>query len=201
MTRPIRLAIAAVVLASNTLGSTARAQQATSHSPSPEVVSESGPAFAHGFSVTIGGGVATRSLYCDHCTQGSGFSVLVKLSRFVGATTALGIEGTTVSNHTGPVGTGFFSAMGVVTAYVVERFPLFISGGLGVVGYQQHNDTYSSTGTGFGCTGRLGYQAHLIDGLSLVPYVGYVSSIGSLQVAHTSHAVSTFQVGLGLMAH
>jgi hypothetical protein len=201
MTRPILLAVASVLLAGVTIGSPARAQQSASSSPSPEVVTEATPGFAPEFSVTIGGGFGTRSLYCDHCTQGSGLSALVKVSRSIGATTALGIEGTAISNHMGPVGSSLLSAMGVITAYVVDRMPLFISGGLGIVAYRQHDGTYAASGTGFGCTGRVGYEARLFKGFSLVPYLGYVSSIGGLRIARTNHAVSTFQVGLGVTVH
>lgn len=197
MSRPALRIIVSAILACATPGLAAHAQEVASSSPSTGE-GEQVASFAHDVTVTIGGGFATRSLYCDHCTQGSGTSVLFKLNRFVGATTALGIEGTAALDGGGTVGNSLFSAMGVVTTYVLDHFPLFISGGLGVVAYRQHDGSYAAGGTGFGCTGRLGYEARLLNGVSLVPYAGYVSTIGDVSIGYRRQRVSTIQVGLGV---
>lgn len=202
MTRPVPLATVLALLACLTLATPARAQDAQSASPSIESDQPlTSPGFGHDVSVMVGGGFATRSYSCDQCTQGAGVSALFKLNRFVGATTAIGIEGTIARNNDGPVGNSLYSAMGVVTAYVLEHMPIYISGGLGVVVFEHHNGAYGHSGTGFGCTGRLGYDAHVLSGLSLVPYIGYVSTIGGVAVGASKQSVSTFQVGLGVALH
>jgi len=167
-------------------------------SPAPEEEARS-PGFGHDLTITLGGGLGTRDFYCHGCSHGGGISPLIKISRFVGATTAVGIEATTVSKHAGPSGATMWSAMAVFTGYVIDHSPFFVSGGLGVVGFHQTDGLAPSVGgTGFGCTGRLGYEARISSALALTPYAGYVSTIGGLQTADTRQALSAFQFGLGL---
>jgi hypothetical protein len=87
-----------------------------------------------------------------------------------------------------------------VTVWAVEGVPLSISGGLGFLVYYQGNaeTATNSTSAGLGCSGRIGYEARVAPGLALVPYLGYMNSLGQLRVNQTRQVVSNLQIGMGL---
>jgi hypothetical protein len=154
----------------------------------------------HGLAVTVGVGGARRKLYCGGCSQGVGLSGLINVSRFVGRKTAIGLEGTGWFKDAGPVSASLWSGMGAVTTWLADRVPLFLTGGFGFVVYHQADASYgsSTTDTGFGCSGRIGYDAHLSQAIALVPYVGYINTIEHVKVGRASQVVGSLQFGLGL---
>jgi hypothetical protein len=203
--RPLA-ALAALALTGFGLSRPGSAQQPAENSaggegsPAPAPVADATPSGLHPFSFFLGAGAAKRKIYCAGCSQGVGFTALANLSRFLSPTTAIGIEGTGSFRSDGPASASLWSVMGAVTAWLTDQAPLFVSGGLGLVGYHETNATYegSAGGTALGCGGRIGYDARLSQAVAVVPYIGYVSTIGHLQVGPASRVVSNLQFGLGL---
>lgn len=197
-------ALATLTLGVSTLSRPAVAQLPSQDPPAPPPA----PMLAigqglNGFAVTVGVGGARRKLYCVGCSQSVGFSGLVNVSRLVGRKTALGLEGTGWFKEVGPISASLWSGMGAVTTWLADGLPLFLTGGLGLIVYHQADASYqsSTTGTGFGCSGRIGYDAHLSQAIALVPYIGYVNTIGKVKVGRASQVVGSLQFGLALRLH
>jgi hypothetical protein len=199
MHKPLWAPLAAVALAAPGLNRPAPAQQLAANSPSPAPIVET-PGLLSGFSITLGAGVAKRELYCGGCSQSMGLAGLVNLSRFLNHATAIGMESTVLLNRAGPVTAALGSAMGALTFWVDDQLPLSVSAGLGFIVYHQANADYASntTSAGFGCSGRIGYDARLTPEFSLVPYVGYVNTLGRLKVGRADQVVSSLQFGMAL---
>jgi len=199
MHKPLWAPLAAVALAAPGLNRSAPAQQLAANSPSPAPIVET-PGLLSGFSITLGAGVAKRELYCGGCSQNMGVAGLVNLSRFLNHATAIGMESTVWVNRAGPVTAALGSAMGAVTFWVDDQLPLSVSGGLGFIVYHQANADYGSntTSAGFGCSGRIGYDARLSRTFALVPYIGYVNTLGRLKVGRAHEVVSSLQFGMAL---
>ncbi len=199
MHKSLWAALAALGLGAPGLNRAAPAQQLATASPAPAPIVQT-PGLLSGFSITLGAGVAKRELYCGGCSQNMGFSGLVNLSRFISHSTAIGMESTVLLNRAGPVTAAFGSAMGAVTFWVDDQLPLSVSGGVGFVVYHQANADYASntTSAGFACSGRIGYDARLTRAFSLVPYVGYVNTLGRLKVGRAHQVVSSLQFGMAL---
>jgi len=195
-------ALATLALGVSTLSRPALAQLPNQDPPAPPPapVLNLSPGGLGGFAVTVGAGGARRRLYCVGCSQSVGFSGLVNVSRFVGRKTALGLEGTGWFKQVGPVSADLWSGMGAVTTWLAEGVPLFLTGGLGFIVYHQADASYesSTTGTGFACSGRIGYDAHLSQAIALVPYLGYINTIGKVKVGRASQVVGSLQFGLAL---
>jgi hypothetical protein len=169
-------------------------------SPAPELAIPAARPRGPGLSLTVGGGAANRRIYCDGCSQGTGFAALVNLSHPLTPTMAVGVEGTGWFKHAGSVTANLWSAMAVATFWLEDQAPLFLQGGLGLVTYHESDASWTSSsgGTALGCSGRIGYEAGLSPSFAVVPYVGYVSSIGRLTVGRLQQPVSTLQFGLAL---
>jgi hypothetical protein len=199
MQKPLWAVLAALALAASGVTRTAPAQQLSSDSPSPNPIVRM-PGILPGLSITLGAGVGKRKLYCGGCAQAAGFAGLANLSLFVSRAAAIGMESTISFNDAGPVTSALGSAMGAVTFWVDDQLPLSISGGLGFLVYHEANGEYgsNSTSAGFGCSGRLGYDARLSPAFALVPYVGYLNSLGHLKVGRARQVVSNLQFGMAL---
>jgi hypothetical protein len=201
MQKPLCAALTALALGTAGLTQPAPAQQLSRASPSrtpPPIALRTGPLL--GSSITLGVGLARREPYCGGCSQNMGVAGMVNLSRFVNHAMALGMESTVWLNSVGPVSAALGSAMGAVTFWAVEDVPLSISGGLGFVVYHQGNTAYASntTSAGFGCSGRIGYDARVSSGFALVPYIGYLNTLGRLRVGRADQVVSNLQIGMAL---
>ncbi len=199
MQKPLCAVLAALALGAAGLNRPAPAQQLSRASPgSPPIAPRTGSLL--GSSITLGVGLARREPYCGGCSQNLGVAGMVNLSRFVNHAMALGMESTVWLNSVGPVSAALGSAMGAVTFWAVEDVPLSISGGLGFVVYHQGNTTYGSntTSAGFGCSGRIGYDARVSSGFALVPYIGYLNTLGRLRVGRADQVVSNLQIGMAL---
>jgi len=195
-------ALATLALGASALSRPALAQLPSQDPPAPPPppVLVLSPGGLNGFAVTVGMGGARRKLYCVGCSQSVGFSGLVNVSHFIGRKTALGVEGTAWFKEVGPVSASLWSGMGAVTAWLAEGVPLFLTGGLGFIAYHQADASYqsSTTGTGLGCSGRIGYDAHLSQAIALAPYIGYINTIGKVKVGRASQVVGSLQFGLAL---
>jgi hypothetical protein len=194
-----RAALAALALGSAGAFQLSTAQQRTTESPGPTLIARNanGPLAP---SITLGVAVARRAPYCVGCLRSMGLVGLVNLSRFVNQTMAMGMESTIWMNNSGPATAALGSAMGAVTFWAIEGAPLSISGGLGFLVYHEGNAEYATntTSAGFGCSGRIGYDAHVARGLALVPYIGYLNSLGRLRIGRTDQVVSNLQIGMAL---
>jgi hypothetical protein len=153
-----------------------------------------------GSAITLGVGVARREPYCGVCTNDVGISGLVNLSRYVNRAMALGMESTVWLNDAGPVSAALGSAMGTVTLWAVQSVPISVSGGVGFVVYHQGDALYHSntTSVGVGYSGRVGYDATVSQGLALVPFLSFLSTVRSLRVGRADQVVSNIQVGMAL---
>jgi hypothetical protein len=194
-----RAALTALALGSAGAFQLSTAQQRATESPAPSLIGRGANA-PLGRSITLGVGIARREPYCGGCLRNMGVAGLVNLSRFVNHTMAIGMESTIWVNNSGPVTAALGSAMGAVTVWAVEGVPLSISGGLGFIVYHQGNAEHvtNTTSAGFGCSGRIGYEAHVAPGFSLVPYIGYMNSLGTLRVGPADQIVSNLQIGMAL---
>jgi len=194
-----RAVLAALALGSAGSFQPSTAQQRASESPAPALVGRSANA-ALGRSMTLGLAIARHEPYCAGCLRNMGVVGLVNLSRFVNHTMAVGMESTLWLNNASPVTSAVGSAMGAVTVWAAENVPLSISGGFGFVVYQQGDaaNGISTTSTGVGCSGRIGYEARVSPEIALVPYIGYLNSLGRLRVGRTEQVVSNLQVGVAL---
>jgi len=175
------------------------AQQRTTKSPGPAPIARNAndPLAP---SITLGVGVVRGAPHCVGCLRSMGLAGLVNLSRFVNQTTALGMETTIWLNSSGPATAGLGSAMGAVTFWAVGGVPLSISGGFGFLVYHEGNaeSATNTTSAGFGCSGRIGYDARVARGLALVPYIGYMNSLGRLRIGRTDQVVTNLQIGMAL---
>jgi hypothetical protein len=199
MQKPVCAALAALALGAAGLTRPAPAQQLSAKSPAPVSLARTAGA-PLGSSITLGVGLARREPYCGGCPRNMGFAGLVNLSRFVNRAMAVGMESAVWLNSAGPVTAALGSAMGAVTVWAVEDVPLSISGGLGFIVYHEGNAEQASntTSAGFGCSGRIGYDARVSPGFALVPYIGYVNTLGRLRVGRANQVVSNLQIGMAL---
>jgi hypothetical protein len=175
-----RAALTALALGSAGAFQLSTAQQRATESPAPALIPRGANA-PLGRSITLGVGIARREPYCGGCLRNMGVAGLVNLSRFVNHTMAIGMESTLWLNNSSPVTGALGSAMGAVTFWAVEDVPLSISGGFGFVVYHQGDPANA-----------------IFPGVALVPYIGYLNSLGRLRVGRAEQVVSNLQIGMAL---
>jgi len=197
MRTPLRTVVSVLVLGAPWSVPPALAQLLATGTPAPSPVIDM-PPDSRQISLTLGAGLAKRTLYCGGCSQGLGFSGVANLSRFVGQSTALGMESTVWVKSAGPATAALLSAMGAATFWLDEQVPLSVSVGLGFIAYHEAHADYGSntTSAGFGCSGRLGFDMRVTRRFALVPYVGYINSLGRLHVGRTDQVVSNVHFGM-----
>jgi hypothetical protein len=129
-----------------------------------------------------------------------GLSALANLSRFVSRSTAIGMETTVWLKNAGPATAALLSTMGAATFWLDEQFPLSVSAGLGFVVYHEAHADYGSntTSAGLGCSARVGFDARITRGFAIMPYAGYVNTLGRLRVGRAEQVVSNVHFGIGL---
>jgi hypothetical protein len=156
-----------------------------------------------GFHLGLGLGSGWLGLSCDGCRnldRESGLSGYVSLAAPVAKTILIGVESTGwTKDYGGKSGKGY-SLMVQATGYLNATSGLFLSTGLGLVGYKEDVEFFGSTsGNGFGFSGRLGIEVPLARNVAFVPYLGYVSTIGGAKFENTVDvSISNIQLGLGL---
>jgi hypothetical protein len=141
MRTPLRTALSALVLGPPWSVPPGLAQQLTIRTPAPSPVIDL-PPDSRQISLTLGAGLAKRTLYCGGCSQSMGFSGLANLSRFVGQSTAHGMESTVWVKSAGPATAALLSAMRAATFWLDEQIPLSVSVGLGFIAYHGADADY-----------------------------------------------------------
>jgi hypothetical protein len=156
-----------------------------------------------GFHLGLGLGSGWLGLSCDGCRnldRESGLSGYVSLAAPVAKTILIGVESTGwTKDYSGKSGKGY-SLMVQATGYLNATSDLFLSTGLGLVGYKEDVEFFGSTsGNGLGFSGRLGVEVPLHRSVAFVPYLGYVTTIGGAKFENTGDVnISNIQLGLGL---
>jgi len=159
-----------------------------------------------GFHVAFGLGAGWLGLSCDGCgdfDRKSGVSGFLTLAGSVGKTMLIGVESTGwTKDYGGTTGQGY-SLMAQITGYLNETSGLFVSTGLGLVGYREDTDFFGTlSGNGFGFSGRIGVELPLGRSVALVPYFGYVRTIGGAKFENSIDVdISNIQLGLALGVH
>ena len=159
-----------------------------------------------GYHLGLGLGSGWLGLSCDGCgnlDRERGLSGYLSLAAPVGKTMLIGVESTGwTKDYGGKSGKGY-SLMVQATRYLNPTSGLFLSTGLGLVGYKEDVEFFGSTsGNGFGFSGRLGVELPLGRSVAFVPYLGYVTTIGSAKFENTVDVnISNIQVGLALGVH
>jgi hypothetical protein len=159
-----------------------------------------------GFHFGFGLGGGWLGLSCDGCgnlDRESGLSGYLSLAAPIAKTMLIGVESTGwTKDYGGSSGQGY-SLMVQVIGYLSETSGLFLSTGLGLVGYKEDVEFFGSTsGNGFGVSGRLGVELPLGRSVALVPYLGYLTTIGGAKFENTVDVnISNIQLGLALGIH
>jgi hypothetical protein len=159
-----------------------------------------------GYHLGLGLGSGWLGLSCDGCgnlDRERGLSGYVSLGAPVGKTMLIGVESTGwTKDYGGKSGKGY-SLMVQATRYLNATSGLFLSTGLGLVGYKEDVQFFGSrSGNGFGFSGRLGVELPLGRSVAFVPYLGYVTTIGGAKFENTVDVnISNIQLGLALGVH
>ena len=160
-----------------------------------------------GFHFGLGLGAGAMDFACDGCDFASktGFSGFLSLAGSVGEKTLLGIEGTGWTKNQSGTTARVYSLTAQVTEYLSTTSGLFLSAGLGVVGYHEGTDFGDRSANAVGFSGRLGYEFGT-GGVAFVPYVGIVRTFGGADIkvdgedAGLNVAISNVQFGLSIAA-
>jgi hypothetical protein len=133
-----------------------------------------------GFHLGIGLGGGSGALSCGGCglSRESAVSGYLSLSGAVAKNTLLGLESTGWTKDGGDGTAQIYSIMAQLTGYLNETSGLFLSTGLGLVGYHQGTAFGPITGNSFGFSGRLGIEIPLGSSAAIIPYAAYISTIG-----------------------
>jgi hypothetical protein len=171
--------------------------------PSLEGTAEGGGHSGFHFGLGLGGGAGGFS--CDFCDteRSTGLSGFLYLGTSVNQTSLIGIEGTGWTKSASGTSGRIYSVMGQFTGYVNETSGLFLSGGVGLVGYHGDQDIGTLSANAVGFSGRLGYEANAGGRLALIPYVAYLSTFGKTMLKVDGEdafkfKVSNFQFGLAV---
>jgi hypothetical protein len=152
----------------------------------------------------LGGGVMdTPCKGCDFASE-TGFSSFLSVAGSVGVKTLLGVEGTGWTKNQSGATVRVYSLMAQATEYLNPTSGLFLSAGLGVVGYQEETDLGDRTASAVGFSGRLGYEVGA-GSVAFAPYVGIVRTFGGADVKLEGEnvglnvAISNLQFGLSIV--
>ena len=128
---------------------------------------------------------------------------LLSLAAPVAKTILIGVESTGWTKDYGSKSRRGYSLIAQATAYLNATSGLFLSTGLGLVGYKEDVEFFGSTsGNGFGFSGRLGVELPLGRSVAFVPVLGYVTTIGGAKLENTVDVnISNIQLGLALGVH
>jgi hypothetical protein len=174
--------------------------QATAEARQPADVRE-----RPGFHVGLGLGGGVMDLPCRGCNDAgrTGFSGFLSLAGLVGTRTLVGIETTGWTKSESGSTPQVYSVTAQVTEYASATSGLFLSAGVGLVGYREDTDRGDRTASAAGFSGRLGYELGM-GRVALVPYLGLVRTFGGAdmkldgQNARLNVALSNLQFGLSV---
>lgn len=128
--------------------------------------------------LSVGAGGGAADFLCSECDfeMSTGFSPYGAAGLRVSQNLVLAVEGTGWFKSNAGTKGRIYSVMGTGIGYVTERLPIFISVGIGYVGF--HRDTpigtYRADALGF--TTRLGIDVAVGERLAITPYGGLVGS-------------------------
>jgi hypothetical protein len=159
-----------------------------------------------GVHLGVGLGIGWLGLSCEGCRnldRESGLSGYVSLAAPVAKTILIGVESTGWTKDDGGTSRRGYSLMAQATAYLNATSGLFLSTGVGLVGYKEDVKFFGSTsGNAFGFSGRLGVELPLGRSVAFVPYLGYVRTIGGAKLESTVDVdISNIQLGLAVGVH
>ncbi len=157
------------------------------------------------FHIGLGLGGGVMDLPCRGCDDAgkTGFSGFLSLAGLVGTRTLVGIETTGWTKSESGSTPQMYSVTAQVTEYASATSGLFLSAGVGLVGYREDTDGGDRTASGAGFSSRLGYEVGA-GRLAFVPYVGLVRTFGGADTkldglnARKNVAISNLQFGLGI---
>jgi hypothetical protein len=153
-----------------------------------------------GWVITFGAGAGRPDLSCDGCTydRDNGFSAFLSAGRVIHPSTLLGIEASGWTKTRSSTTLRVYTVMAALTQYL-SRAGFFLSGGLGLIGFDQNSDFGDISAKGLGFSGRAGYEVAL-GGLTVAPYVSYARSLLGAQVnGDFDITISNVQVGVSLV--
>ncbi|HUR95468.1 MAG TPA: hypothetical protein VMY76_12835 [Gemmatimonadales bacterium] len=160
-----------------------------------------------GVHVTLGIAKGWLKLSCKDCSdldREGGLSGYASVAIPVGNRTFIGVESTGWTKERGSIRARGYSLTLNATNYLNEPRGLFVSAGLGLVGYTQRSLFFgSTTATGFGLSGRIGAEVGLGRHLVVVPFAGIITSLGGAELGSTGVDIKTsnLQLGVGLGVH
>jgi hypothetical protein len=151
----------------------------------------------------LGGGV--MDLPCRGCESAAktGFSGFLSLAGLVGTRTLVGIETPGWTKSESGSTPQVYSVTAQVTEYASATSGLFLSAGVGLVGYREDAERGDLSASAAGFSGRLGYEIGA-GRVAFVPYVGLVRTFGGAdmkldgQNARLNVAISNLQFGLSI---
>ena len=170
------------------------------------------PQRREGFWIGFGLGYGSANISCDNCTSGSrtgGVTAFLKLGGTPSQSVLIGGAINGWSHSSGGATETIGNVTGSLYYYPVATGGLFLTGGLGFSGYEV--DTSPSTsGTGWGFTGGIGYDVRVGRNVSLTPVVSFVYGaledfdvqLGGGGVSRaTGWKQSVIDLGLGVTFH
>jgi len=212
-TAPLDCPEAAATGLCGSLGESAQQETPPATTPGqPAVAAQPGSAAnarqRSGFRFGLGLGAGAMDFACDGCDFASetGFSGFLSVAGSVGEKTLLGVEGTGWTKSQSGTTARVYSLTAQATEYLSTTSGLFLSAGVGVVGYHEGTDFGDRSANAVGFSGRLGYELGT-GGVAFVPYVGIVRTFGGADIkldgedAGLNVAISNVQFGLSIAAH
>lgn len=169
--------------------------------PEPE---PAGPGHS-GMHLNFGLGGGSAQLSCDGCdySRETSLSGYLAIATSVHRNVLIGVEGT---GWTQSEGAQVYSFMAQATGYLNSRSGLFVTSGFGLVGRREDSRAGDLTASGLGFSTRVGYEVGLGTSFLLIPYVGYVSTIGGAEFKFNGtkvgdYDINNIQFGLGIGLH
>lgn len=163
------------------------------------------PSGHRGLHFNLGLGAGAADLTCDGCdfASNTALSGYLGIGAAVGENTVLGVESTGWTSNEFGSDAKVYSLMATLTGYLNSQSGLFLTTGLGLVGYREELDGLELTATDLGFSGRLGYELRATGRLTFVPYIGFVSTFGGADFEFEgssvgNYAINNLQAGLAV---
>jgi len=156
-----------------------------------------------GFWGAIGFGYGHNSLKATNATfadsaQGGGVVVDMKLGGTLSPTVRLGGEVNLWRRSGGGVDESVGNVSAAIYLYPAPRSGFFVKGGAGLASYQLSQGNSSTTTTGFGLLGGVGYDIRLGRKVSLTPYGNFYWGHDGDMAPVTGIKHTILDVGLGI---
>lgn len=134
-----------------------------------------------GVHANLGLGAGAGDVVCDGCDYPSetALSGFVGLGTSVGEQYVLGVDATGWRSNKDGTEARIYGLMAALTSYPRETSGLFITAGVGLIGYQEEVAGGDLTATAVGYVGRLGYELPVSGRFTVSPYVAFLSTFGA----------------------